>query len=50
MLAPLSSTEADGGGIGLSVARRVAPAHGGQLRVRRGDTGGAVLSLVLPAA
>jgi len=50
VLTPFFSTKAGGGGIGLSVARHVALAHGGQLRVRRGDTGGAVFSLVLPAA
>lgn len=49
VLTPFFSTKA-GGGIGLSVARHVALAHGGQLRVRRGDAGGAVFSLVLPAA
>jgi two-component system nitrogen regulation sensor histidine kinase NtrY len=50
VLTPFFSTKAGGGGIGLSVARHVALAHGGQLRVRRGDVGGAVFSLVLPAA
>ena len=50
VLTPFFSTKAGGGGIGLSVARHVALAHGGQLRVRRGETGGAVFSLVLPAA
>jgi signal transduction histidine kinase len=32
------------------VARHVALAHGGQLNVRRRESGGAVFSLVLPAA
>jgi nitrogen fixation/metabolism regulation signal transduction histidine kinase len=50
VLTPFFSTKAGGGGIGLSVARHVALAHGGQLKVRRGDAGGAVFSLVLPAA
>jgi len=50
VLTPFFSTKAGGGGIGLSVARHVALAHGGQLRVRRGEAGGAVFSLVLPAA
>jgi len=50
VLTPFFSTKPGGGGIGLSVARHVALAHGGQLRVRRGDTAGAVFSLVLPAA
>jgi len=50
VLTPFFSTKPGGGGIGLSVARHVALAHGGQLRVRRGETGGAVFALVLPAA
>jgi len=50
VLTPFFSTKAGGGGIGLSVARHVALAHGGQLKVRRGDASGAVFSLVLPAA
>jgi two-component system C4-dicarboxylate transport sensor histidine kinase DctB len=50
VLTPFFSTKSGGGGIGLSVARHVALAHGGQLKVRRVETGGAVFSLVLPAA
>jgi two-component system, NtrC family, nitrogen regulation sensor histidine kinase NtrY len=50
VLTPFFSTKAGGGGVGLSVARHVALAHGGQLKVRRGEAGGAVFSLVLPAA
>jgi two-component system, NtrC family, nitrogen regulation sensor histidine kinase NtrY len=50
VLTPFFSTKTGGGGIGLSVARHVALAHGGQLKVRRGEAGGAVFSLVLPAA
>jgi signal transduction histidine kinase len=50
VLTPFFSTKAGGGGIGLSVARHVALAHGGQLKVRRGERSGAVFSLVLPAA
>jgi two-component system, NtrC family, nitrogen regulation sensor histidine kinase NtrY len=50
ILTPFFSTKTGGGGIGLSVARHVALAHGGQLKVRRGEKGGAVFSLVLPAA
>jgi C4-dicarboxylate-specific signal transduction histidine kinase len=50
VLAPFFSTKIGGGGIGLSVARHVALAHGGQLRVRRSAAGGAVFSLVLPVA
>ena len=50
VLTPFFSTKAGGGGIGLSVARHVALAHGGQLNVRRAPAGGAVFFLVLPAA
>jgi nitrogen fixation/metabolism regulation signal transduction histidine kinase len=50
VLTPFFSTKVGGGGIGLSVARHVALAHGGQLNVRRRESGGAVFSLVLPAA
>jgi nitrogen fixation/metabolism regulation signal transduction histidine kinase len=50
VLTPFFSTKVGGGGIGLTVARHVALAHGGQLKVRRGDARGAVFSLVLPAA
>ncbi len=50
VLAPFFSTKAGGGGVGLSVARHVALAHGGKLEVRRGEPAGAVFALVLPAA
>jgi nitrogen fixation/metabolism regulation signal transduction histidine kinase len=49
VLTPFFSTKANGGGIGLSLARHVALAHGGQLSVRRRESGGAVFSLLLPA-
>jgi len=48
LLTPFFSTKPGGGGIGLSVARHVALAHGGQLNMRRRPTGGAEFSLVLP--
>ncbi|HEU4779066.1 MAG TPA: PAS domain-containing sensor histidine kinase [Steroidobacteraceae bacterium] len=48
LLTPFFSTKPGGGGIGLSVARHVALAHGGQLNMRRRATGGAEFSLVLP--
>ena len=47
---PFFTTKPGGSGIGLNVARHVALAHGGQLDVRRGADGGAVFSLLLPAA
>jgi signal transduction histidine kinase len=48
LLTPFFSTKPGGGGIGLSVARHVALAHGGQLNMRRRASGGAEFSLVLP--
>jgi nitrogen fixation/metabolism regulation signal transduction histidine kinase len=48
LLTPFFSTKPEGGGIGLSIARQVALAHGGQLNVRRPSEGGAEFSLVLP--
>jgi two-component system nitrogen regulation sensor histidine kinase NtrY len=48
LLTPFFSTKPGGGGIGLSVARHVALAHGGQLNMRRRTSGGAEFSLVLP--
>jgi C4-dicarboxylate-specific signal transduction histidine kinase len=48
LLTPFFSTKPGGGGIGLSIARHVALAHGGQLNMRRRATGGAEFSLVLP--
>jgi len=50
VLTPFFTTKPGGSGIGLNVARHVALAHGGQLDVRHGTGGGAVFSLVLPAA
>lgn len=49
LLTPFFSTKPNGGGIGLSVARHVALAHGGQLNIRRRAGGGAEFSLVVPA-
>lgn len=50
LLTPFYSTKPGGGGIGLSVARHVALAHGGQLRMRNHETGGAEVVLVMPGA
>ena len=36
-------------GLGLSLARRIARAHGGDLRLDRSELGGALLELRLPA-
>jgi two-component system nitrogen regulation sensor histidine kinase NtrY len=48
LLTPFFSTKPGGGGIGLSIARHVALAHGGQLNMRRRAGAGAEFSLVLP--
>jgi nitrogen fixation/metabolism regulation signal transduction histidine kinase len=50
VLTPFFTTKPGGAGIGLSVARHVALAHGGQLEVRRASPGGAVFAMRLPAA
>ena len=50
LLTPFYSTKPGGGGIGLSVARHVALAHGGQLRMRNHETGGAEVVLEMPSA
>ncbi len=49
LLTPFFSTKPGGGGNGLSVARHVALAHGGQLNMRQRATGGAKFSLALPS-
>jgi two-component system nitrogen regulation sensor histidine kinase NtrY len=50
LLTPFYSTKPGGGGIGLSVARHVALAHGGQLRMSNHEAGGAEVVLALPSA
>lgn len=47
---PFFTTKRGGSGIGLSIARYVALAHGGQLDVGPNEPCGAVFSLVLPAS
>lgn len=46
---PLSSTKADGLGVGLALCRSIVEAHGGRLRIGGGPTG-AVVYFTLPAA
>lgn len=46
---PFFTSKAGGSGIGLSVARQVALAHGGQLEVHSNDPQGSVFSLTLPS-
>jgi two-component system, OmpR family, sensor histidine kinase AdeS len=45
---PSRSRETGGTGLGLSVARAIATAHGGRLELENGEHGGAVASIVLP--
>ncbi len=47
---PFFSTKSGGTGIGLSIARQIALAHGGRLDVGANQPGGAVFSLTVPAA
>ncbi|MBK0418352.1 HAMP domain-containing histidine kinase [Leucobacter sp. CSA1] len=42
--------DAGGSGLGLAIVREVALAHGGAVSVGSGESGGAVFTLVLPAA
>jgi two-component system nitrogen regulation sensor histidine kinase NtrY len=48
ILLPFFSTKPNGSGIGLSVARHVALAHGGQLDINANESGGCTFSLLLP--
>jgi signal transduction histidine kinase len=47
---PFFTTKTNGTGLGLAVSRAIARAHGGDLAVRTGDAGGAVLAVRLPRA
>jgi signal transduction histidine kinase len=47
---PFFTTKPGGSGIGLSIARHVALAHGGQLDVTANEPRGSVFTLILPAA
>ena len=44
------SRKQEGSGLGLAIVRHVVQAHGGQVRVRNQEQGGAEFSLVLPIA
>jgi nitrogen fixation/metabolism regulation signal transduction histidine kinase len=46
---PFFSTKPGGSGIGLSLARQIALAHGGRIDVERRHSGGSVFTLILPA-
>ncbi|MDI3291557.1 ATP-binding protein [Polyangium sp. 15x6] len=50
MLEPLFTTKKESIGLGLTLARQVAVAHGGTLTLDRSELGGALVSVVLPAA
>lgn len=45
---PFFSTKVGGSGIGLSLARQIALAHGGQIEAARREPTGSVMTLVLP--
>ncbi len=47
---PFFTTKQDALGIGLTLARQVAVAHGGAVELDRSDLGGALVRVVLPAA
>jgi signal transduction histidine kinase len=42
---PFYTTKAEGTGVGLSLARQVVLAHGGEIAVTRADEGGAVIRM-----
>ncbi|MCA9706544.1 MAG: sensor histidine kinase [Myxococcales bacterium] len=47
-LLPFFSTKPGGSGLGLALCREVAEGHGGSLRIKQREGGGAAVSLVLP--
>jgi two-component system nitrogen regulation sensor histidine kinase NtrY len=47
---PFFSTKPGGSGIGLSLARQIALAHGGRIEVERRHAGGSVFTLILPVS
>lgn len=47
---PFFTTKPGGSGVGITLARQIAVAHGGELRAYRNASGGATFSLILPSA
>jgi signal transduction histidine kinase len=47
---PFFTTKASGTGLGLAIVSRIVEAHGGDVSLRNGATGGAVVTVRLPIA